>query len=199
MSNSFNISVKPEIAAVSAKIDTVDAVVDLIRGTDVPAIKTNIDANETKIIAIDAVVDLIRGTDVPAIQTNIDANETKIDALPSHIRGALTTAGISINSATYIDLISVTGSGRLYHIRVNTTGQDDVTFKFTIDSIVSNELVVPAEEFVYIHVLLGGTPTFGISYIADPPHLYVEYKTGLLVQAKTPTGSSPCTLLYAVD
>jgi len=52
MSNSFNISVIPEIAALETKVDTVDTVVDAIRATDVPDIQTNIDANETKIDAI---------------------------------------------------------------------------------------------------------------------------------------------------
>lgn len=79
MANSFNISVKPEIAAVSALVTTVDGVVDLIRSDDVPAIKSNTNANETKIDANKTVLDLIHGTDVVNIQTNIDSNETKID------------------------------------------------------------------------------------------------------------------------
>lgn len=59
MSNSFNISVKPEIAAAVVKID----------------------ANKTAIIANKTVIDLVHGTDVPNIQTNINANETKIDTI----------------------------------------------------------------------------------------------------------------------
>lgn len=47
MGNSFNISVAPEIAAVSALVTTVDTVVDLIRSADVPNIQTNIDAVDT--------------------------------------------------------------------------------------------------------------------------------------------------------
>lgn len=52
MSNTFNISVAPELAALSALVTIVDTVVDNIRGIDVPDIQTNIDANETKIDAI---------------------------------------------------------------------------------------------------------------------------------------------------
>ena len=109
MSNSFFISLQPDISILSGKIDdnktviddihdtdlpAAQTVVDSIRSTDVPAIQTNIDANETKIDsvssvvdnihdadlpAVKTVVDSIRSTDVPAIQTNINDNETKID------------------------------------------------------------------------------------------------------------------------
>ena len=47
MSNSFNIDVKPEISAVSAKVDIVDTVVDLIRSTDVPVITGKVDTVDT--------------------------------------------------------------------------------------------------------------------------------------------------------
>lgn len=57
MSNSFSISVAPEIAALSTKVDTIDTVVDAIRAVDVGAIQANINANETKIDANKGVID----------------------------------------------------------------------------------------------------------------------------------------------
>lgn len=122
MSNTFNISVAPELAALDTKIDTIDTVVDTIRATDVPDIQTNIDANETKI-------DLIRSTDVPDIQTNIDANETKIDL----IRGtdvpniqtnidACETA-IIVETDALLHIISVSASDYLLHTNANIVGK----------------------------------------------------------------------------
>jgi len=79
MSNSYNISVAPDIAAVQAVVDairavdvpaitgdiaTVDAVADAIRAVDVPAVTADI-------AVVDTVVDAIRATDVPGINTNI--------------------------------------------------------------------------------------------------------------------------------
>lgn len=60
MSNSFSISDEVLIAALEAKVDIIDTVVDTIRATDVPNIQTNIDANETKIDTIDGIVDAIK-------------------------------------------------------------------------------------------------------------------------------------------
>ena len=103
MGNSFNISVKPEIAAVKAVVDANSVILVDVHNTDLPAAVTKIDANKTvidenkviladlhdtdipalntKLITVDAVVDNIRNIDVSNIQTNIDANETKIDTI----------------------------------------------------------------------------------------------------------------------
>jgi len=59
MSNSFNISVKPEIAAVEAKVDIVDTVVDSINSTGAGSIKYKCDFNTNRIADVKTVVDTI--------------------------------------------------------------------------------------------------------------------------------------------
>ena len=87
MANSYNISVAPEVAAVQA-------VVDAIRATDVPALAAEhvvIDAvvdatrvivediHDTDLPAVDTVVDAIRATDVTDIRADIAAMEAMTD------------------------------------------------------------------------------------------------------------------------
>jgi len=91
MSNTFSISVKPEVAAVKAVVDANNVILADVHDTDLPAAKTVIDENKviladlhdtdipdlnTKITTLDTVADNIRNIDVPNIQANIDANGT---------------------------------------------------------------------------------------------------------------------------
>ena len=146
MSNSFNISVAPEIAALEAKVDIIDTEVDTIRSTDIPGVVTEVDANETKI-------DLIRSTDVPNIQTNIDANETKIDtidgivdtiklktdSLPQTVRGVLTINAVTTLSSSFINVLNINGQGQLAYLWVYcSNGSDTLELKMTLDGVLSN-------------------------------------------------------------
>ncbi len=73
MSNNFNTSVAPEIAALDTKIDTIDAVVDAIRATDVVNLTS-------ALTAVQSDLDGIRDADLPTIIADIYYNETKIFA-----------------------------------------------------------------------------------------------------------------------
>lgn len=98
MSNSFNIDVKPEIAAAVVKIDANKAELDGIRATDIPGTNTKVDANNTilsdlhntDLPAIDTKVDAlgnilvdIHDTDLPAAVTKIDDNKSVLDTILS--------------------------------------------------------------------------------------------------------------------
>ncbi len=102
MSNSFNISVKPDIAALEAKVDIIDTEVGLIK-TDSAAIlidtaemqpklptsyimgSSNVDSYDAQIEQVVAITyDIEERTsnlpDDPASNTEVNANETKIDS-----------------------------------------------------------------------------------------------------------------------
>jgi len=83
MSNSFNISVKPEIAALETKVDTIDTEVDAIRAEDVLNIRIDLNTNETKIEANKTVIDEnkvilvdLHDTDLPSVATIVTAIQT---------------------------------------------------------------------------------------------------------------------------
>lgn len=165
MSNTFNISVAPEIAALEAKVDIVDTEVDAIRATDIPGIDAKVDivdtevdsiratdipGIDTKITIIDTVVDQIRDIDVPNIQTNIDANETKIDivdtvadaiqlktdALPQLVRGGFTFTTGRIIGTTLTLILDLTGSGVLRFLSYNVlTAINGIKIRVLIDGV----------------------------------------------------------------
>lgn len=206
MANSFNISVKPEIAAAVVKIDAIDTVVDAIRATDVPGINTNINANETKIDSIDTMVTLVRFTDFPAIAAEINANETKIDtidgiadaiklktdAMPQLVRGDFKAANLNIASTDWVDLVNVTGSGKLIKLNIGSQHADTTVYvQMTIDSVtstvlsqigdVADHIVIPrcyshSDKIELIVVALIG---------ADVNLFNVEFSTSLLIQVKS--------------
>lgn len=81
MANSFNISVKPEIAAAVVKIDANKAAIDASR-TEIDSIRSNdLPGLDTKIDYVGNIVVDLHDNDIPAVNTNINDNETKIDAI----------------------------------------------------------------------------------------------------------------------
>ena len=186
MPNTFFLSLAPQIAAVSTLITTVDTVVDLIRGTDVPAIQANIDANETKI-------DLIRGTDVPAIQANIDAAEAKIDLIRGTDVPNLTTAintrqvrgEFKIARATTVDtnltnLVNINGRGKLLAINFIAGASGSPYIKIEIDSYTSNnQNISNPGTLKWIYITSVQTTTLCIGEQTTFFFLNLEFKTHL--------------------
>lgn len=211
MSNSFYISVSPELAALETKIDIIDTVVDTIRATDVPNIQTNIDANETKI-------DLIRGTDVPNIQTNIDANETKIDtidgivdaiktktdATPQKIRGNLSFPYAQTTFDVLLDVCNITGQGKLNYINISTSNvASTVELTIIIDG-VTGTLVTHTGDNLIMRVFpmdsdySGSSFTFGKTVLttSDANLINLEFDTSLHIQLRRSAG--PVANVYAI-
>lgn len=100
MSNSFNISVKPEIAAVKAVVDANSVILVDVHDTDLPAVKT-----DTADIRTDATV--IRDTDLPAAVTAIGTNLSKLNNIINNLLPDITTeindneTKIDINTALF--------------------------------------------------------------------------------------------------
>nr|MQY77995.1 hypothetical protein [Bacteroidota bacterium] len=148
MSNSFSISVKPEIAAV--KTDTADIRTDVtaIHDTDLPAVETKIDVIDTTVDAIRAVdhaiidgkLDTI-DAEVEAVDTVVDAIKLKTDATPQNVRGTLTIGYVSTNESGYQDVLNITGHGKLISlIMICDDNADQVEVQVTIDGVDAKHL-----------------------------------------------------------
>ncbi len=223
MANSFNISVKPEIAALETKVDTIDTVVDLIRSTDVVNIQTNIDANETKIDTIDTVVDLIRGTDVvnlaSAIANNaeaievidgiVDAIKIKTDATPQNVRGRHLQTTFNTTENTLQTALSVTGHGFLDYLAFRVRDvTDTVALKVTVDGVPTSEAsftgdlgilhIVPATTIASPYLQLN----LEVINAANYYRFDFEFDRSLLVELRRSAGTAlavDCYIFYHVD
>ncbi len=224
MGNSFNISVKPEIAAAVVKIDAIDAVVDLIRGTDVVNIQANIDDNETLITTIDSVVDNIRNIDVPNIQANIDDNETKIDtidtvvdaiklktdATPQNVRGTNQGAILQHVNSEFQTVVDVSGHGILYGISVRLDeSADTIEIKITLDGTPLNIATHTGDQG---YNSIGLFPTCSvadnINFVVLPQAdifnklVHLEFESSLLVESRRSAGAGGavrCGVNYSLD
>lgn len=177
MSNSFDISVHPEIAALAAQIVIVDTVVDAIRAVDIPNVQTNIDANETILNAVKLKTDLLPPT------------------LPKCKPYQVTGTG---NSAAYVELINVTGAGIFYNAfwraTDNTTAVD---IKITIDGLV--EEFTGLQTLDYIQILRESVYDSDFLFFmwdtadAAPSNilneLNIEFSTGLKVEYRRSAGA----------
>lgn len=226
MANSFNISVKPEIAAAVVKIDAIDTVVDAIRATDVPGINTNINANETKIDTMDTIVDAIKAIDdvllsrvtdnvateakQDTIDGIVDAIKIKTDATPQNVRGDFSAANIGSASTDWIDLLNITGSGKL--IKLNMSSQHaDTTFyvQMTIDGVISTVLskLGDTADYIIIPRCYSHSDKIELMFVtligADVNLFNTEFSTSLLIQVKSGaeggTGYIYSLVYYSLD
>ncbi len=229
MANTFNISVKPEIAALEAKVDIVDAIVDAIRAVDVPlliAYLTDIDAVVDAIRGTDVVnlssaiannstaIGLIRTEDVPALDALLDINtahlvdivenhlpdiNTLVSALPTSNRATLLVDETQCTSAAYIDLVNITGSGKLILMRHTATVAADVTIKITIDGIASTEFSDAEEvtKWLLIDNTTGGLLV--LSHSTTFALLNIDFHTSLRIQVKDASTNSWFNTIYSTD
>jgi len=178
MSNSFNISVAPEIAAVSALILVVDTVVDNIRATDVPNIQTNIDANETKI---------------DANKTVVDAIQAKTDLIPQDFRGTLKSYGITTVSTSFVDVANITGkSGKILFVHLSGHSTGEAQIRMTIDGTVWAVYSL-AGAGTLMYVTPAPSPyddTFEWIGHADPVYMNLEFLDSVLYEGRSVDGNS---------
>jgi len=246
MANSFNISFKPDIAALDAKVVLVDAVVDAIRATDVPDIQTNINANETKIDANSNDLGHIRNTAIPNVITEINANETKIDvcdaaidqnytylismvtnylspingivdaiklktdATPQNVRGVLTKGRTLTSSGTFVDVVNVTGHGKLHSVSFNPLNLNDtVEVNIAVDGVartithtgdaVQQSINISCDSAVDTVIFLTKIPLD----VGNIIHLInLDFAVSLLIQVRRSAGANDsvrCAAIYSLD
>ena len=170
MSNSFNISFKPEIAAAVVKIDAIKTVIDDIHNTDLLNVTnivttsyaavldihdTDLPAAVVKIDANKAVIDNIHDTDLPAVKTVVDSNGTKIDTIdgvcdaiklktdiiPQKVRGDFSIFYLATTSSSFVDVLNITGQGKLLYCLIEVLdAADTFEIKIIVDAIACTAL-----------------------------------------------------------
>ena len=200
MANLFNISVKPEIAALESKVDIVDTVVDAIRSTDVPNIQTNINDNETKIDTIDS--------EVGTIDTVVDAIKAKTDALPQNVRGKYYESVLNTTSATFQIVSDISGHGKIVMLAVTCANAGDtLECRVTVDTAVFTVIAHTGD--VLTQALVNHPQTgagMALLKLAAPPttvqDINVEYNSSFRVEIRRSAGAAgnvTCKCQYTLD
>lgn len=188
MPNNYSISDALLIAALEAKVDIVDTVVDAIRATDVPNIQTNIDANETKIDTVDTVVDAIK---------------LKTDDLPYLFRGAYNSASLTTTNAAFQTVLDIpTGSGIITNLIVKCyDAADTLELKLTLDGTVFTTLShtgATTTLFVMKHI----DDALVICATAEYWHINLEFSTSLKLELRRSAGAANdvfASIAYSLD
>ncbi len=213
MSNSFNISVAPEIAALKADTADIRTDVTAIHDTDLPAV-------ETKIDIIDTTVDALRAVDVPILSGKLDTIDTEIgvidgiadaiklktDLIPQKVRGNFSIYRHGMGADTFEDVCSITGQGKLYSLIcwVENAG-DGVEILITIDGVLSN-IIQHTGDLIKQHIFCteedAASDKFEISklpFSATQPHLLnLEFDTSLHIQVRRYVGSTTWVAAKAI-
>lgn len=189
MSNTFNISVKPEIAALSALVQDNQTEIAGIRGADLIALIAEIDENQTLLVDVTnpGIVNLASAlancqTDITTIYGIVDAIKTKTDLFPQDVRGHFTTAKLTTQSSDFVVLSEVTGRGKIWKLSFTTysTGET-IEIKLTLDGIVFNTFSF--EEIVESAIYSLGPSGHG----AEPPSLNISYDDTFVFNAEFDT------------
>ena len=183
MSNSFNISVAPEIAALDAKIDIIDTEIDAIRSLNLPAILTLIGTVDTEVGVIDGIVDAIK---------------TKTDALPQVIRGHFTIYHLTTTSGAFVELCNITGQGHLvyitafcnhvndtFEIQITIDGYLSQTFSHGGDLILQRIFYEDNDNTVDRFAINGAAPTIDGAFL-----LSSDFDTSLLIEIRRSAGAA---------
>ncbi len=223
MSNSFDINVKPEIAAVAADIAanlvqilSNASALATIQVTDLPAIDALIDILDTN---IDAIIDNhIPGTNakvdvnlaaIDVIDGIVDAIKIKTDATPQCVRGQCLFARLSTSNSEFQEVLNSTGQGKLtalaahcfedadtLEVRITIDGVTWELFSHTGDTIY--QAIVP-----YIEPTVAGGHIVGIPVPQTEPRLFdIEFNTSLLIEVRRSAGTAgsvDCKVYYTLD
>jgi len=193
MSNSFNISVKPEIAAVKTVVDANSVILVDVHDTDLPAVVAEIDDNETKIDGIVTVTDAIK---------------LKSDLLPTNIRGKLYLVRPTTTGDTFVDAVSVSGHGKLIAVAISgSAAGTNVELKITLDGTALPEITHTGDT-THQHIIpipdIAGVSNalFPLPAPAGETRLFdLEFNATLLVQFRLPSGGGTayCKVIYTLD
>lgn len=211
MSNSYNISVAPQIAGVRAVVDAIRAVdvvalagehadlgvvVDAIRATDVPTITTAITTAEGN----------MRGADSDTLKTISD----QIDGL-GVARGTTKRGSYSSTDVNWTQKLSIAGRGKLLYGYLSKGSPFDASqnfVKITIDGtayeVPSSDIVVDTEHAIaYQDRITVNIFDKDLNLNENVRLLNYEFKTSLLIEMRRPEigggGAGLFTLFYIED
>lgn len=188
MSNLFNISVKPEIAAAVAKINANTALLDLVRGTDVVNLSSAIANNSTALSTIDNIVDAIK---------------LKTDATPQKVRGNFNYAYLQTINMELQTVLNIEGSGKVQCISIYLKNETD---GFQVNLTVDGETFPPyyQEGDVGHHSLqlLASGKTLSMGIVNEYPNIDIEFHTSLLIEFRATRvieDDVSCSVTYFLD
>ncbi|MBA7525358.1 hypothetical protein ES705_17509 [subsurface metagenome] len=146
MSNSFNISDAPDIAANLVQILSNASALATIQTTDLPGIVDEINLNQVFIEAIidSQLPDILtavgnNATAIGVIDGIVDAIKLKTDATPQNVRGTFTRAYLSTTSATPVPVVDITGHGKLHMVSFKCDDvSDTIRIYLNIDGVASS-------------------------------------------------------------
>lgn len=216
MSNSFNISDKPEIAANLVQILSNASALATIQITTLPDISTqNTD--------IKSVVDAIADPQLPDILTAVGANETKIDenkavidailedtaALPQNVRGKWYTSSYIGADSDFQTVINITGQGKLLTLAIIVLiDSDTVEVRLTVNGDVWN-VVSHTGDTIWQSVYIISTTNPEMMYkqatvvpLTEMRLFGLEFSDSLLIEARRSAGVSSnvkCKVQYLLD
>lgn len=128
------------------KLDTVDAIIDDIHGTDLPAVKSAVDA-------VDTIIDDIHGTDLPAVKSAIDAVDTIIDDIHGTDLPAVKTdtAAILVDTGNIDGVRDFASAESLDDIPL--VGPTDTTEKTIAVTLPTGSTIVKAILYAFIQIM----------------------------------------------
>lgn len=212
MSNSFNIDVKPEISANLVQILSNASALATIQITDLPKIVDEIDANQ---VFIEAIID----TQLPNIATQntniksvVDANKTAVDAiledtaaLPQNVRGKFKEAFLSTESGTAVDVLNVTGQGKLCMLSARCyDSADTLQVRLVIDGL--DDWETHTGDVLDMSIILKPYSAYAIQLIPESDVrnkiINLEFDTSLHITIHRSAGSAgnvSCSVYYTLD
>lgn len=191
MSNSFNIDVKPEIAANLVKI--------LSNATALGTIAT-------LSTDIKAKTDIIGATVALETDGNISDIKAKTEKIPQKVRGHMTRAWITTNSTEFVDLLNITGQGKIWKLDFSVVDVgDNLEIKITVDGLWFTTFAYEGAKLVDFHCLAPkpvslNQPTVQIS--DDIPFIFnLEFDTSLKIEVRSTAGENNKTFgcTYSLD
>ncbi|MBA7477061.1 hypothetical protein ES707_12459 [subsurface metagenome] len=191
MSNFFCISVRPELAANLVQILSNSSALGTIVGI-VNSIKL-----KTDIIGLSVQIDK---------STEIDAIKAKTDATPQKVRGHMERAWITTNSTEFVDLINITGQGKIWKIDFSLVDVgDNLEIKITVDGLWFTTFAYEGTKLIDFHCLAPkpvslNQPTVQISN--EIPFIFnLEFDTSLKIEVRSTLGENNKTFgcTYSLD
>jgi len=215
MSNSFNISVKPEIAALSALVQDNQTEIAGIRGADLIALTDEIDANEAllDLILDPGIVNLAsaianNSTDIATVDGIVDSILEDTAALPQNVRGKSYSAQLSTAESAFQVVCDVTGHGIIRHIAIQCDAADNIQIKITLDDTVLELYTYPGNGGVVVFNYCWPTaPSASTNQLqAGPattePNFNIEYDSGFKIEIRRSSGTTAdvhCKVYYNLD
>jgi len=215
MANTFDISVKSDIAAVSAIVQANQTEIAAIRGADLATLVGEINANE---LLLDSILDPTLVNLASAVANNAvsigvidgiaDAIKLKTDIIPQKVRGSLKYAFATTTSAELIELLNVTGQGSLFHLGIFcTNGGDTIELKLTVDGTawdVTTHTGDTVRQMVFPYPLSfnGRLLIKSVSPDVYGSVISIDFDTSLLVEFRRSAGAVStvnCSCFYILD